>query len=137
MSGYGGTLDDLGYSVRQACDGGFIVAGYTESFGAGYLDVYLIRTDPNGDTLWTKAYGKYDYDASYSIQETSDSGFIVTGATASGAGGGDVYLIRLTRETLGIQEYNVPYSSKLKGRIFCRNNYYRFFLNRHLLFITS
>ena len=102
---YGGTSDESGFSVQQTSDGGFIIGGITNSFGAGENDIYLIRTNSNGDTLWTKTYGGINYDNGYSVQQTSDGGFIVTGWTESfGAGIGDVYLIRLDKETVGIQE---------------------------------
>jgi len=92
---YGVGSDDWGYSVQQTTDGGFIVAGYTYPYGAGNRDVYLIRTDANGDTLWTKTYGGSNGDGGYSVQQTQDGGFIIAGETNSyGAGGPDVYLIR-------------------------------------------
>ena len=92
---YGGTDYDWGYSIQQMEDGGFIIVGGTNSFGAGDYDVYLIRTDANGDTLWTKTYGGADREWGYSIQQMEDGGFIVAGFTRSfGAGGSDVYLIR-------------------------------------------
>jgi len=76
---YGGTNDDQAYSVQQTFDGGYIIAGYTKSFGAGNADVYLVKTDSIGDTLWTRTYGDTLFDAAYSVQQTSDSGFIVAG----------------------------------------------------------
>lgn len=76
---YGGANDDKGYSVEQTFDGGYIICGYTKSFGAGDADVYLIKTDSIGDTLWTRTYGSAYFDAGYSVQQTSDSGFIVAG----------------------------------------------------------
>lgn len=92
---YGGASDDYGYSVCQTFDSGFVVAGYTRSFGAGYDDFYVLRIDANGDTLWTKTYGGADWDDAYSIQQTNDYGFIIVGWTKSyGAGDADVYLIR-------------------------------------------
>jgi hypothetical protein len=92
---YGGTDYDNGYSVQQTSDGGYIVVGYTRSYGAGGVDVYLIKTNVSGDTLWTRTYGGTDYDNGYSVQQTSDGGYIVVGGTYSyGAGSGDVYLVK-------------------------------------------
>jgi hypothetical protein len=92
---YGDSGSEMGNSVQQSSDGGYIITGYTDSFGAGGGDVYLIKTDSLGDTLWTKTYGDSLGDFAWSVQETSDDGYILAGYTASfGAGGGDVYLIK-------------------------------------------
>ncbi|MDD2889771.1 MAG: T9SS type A sorting domain-containing protein [bacterium] len=93
---FGGNGDDVGASVQQTSDGGFIVTGYTESFGVGYNDVYLIKTDALGNTLWTKTFGGTSHDNGYSVQQTQDEGFIIAGYTNSfGAGKGDIYLVRI------------------------------------------
>jgi hypothetical protein len=76
---YGGANDDQAYSVQQTFDGGYIIAGYTKSFGAGNSDIYLVRTDSIGNTLWTRTYGDTLFDAAYSVKQTADSGFIVAG----------------------------------------------------------
>jgi hypothetical protein len=92
---YGGTSVDMGNSVQQTADGGYIITGETESFGAGVYDVYLVETNAAGDTLWTRTYGGPSNDEGYSVQQTTDGGFIVAGFTESfGAGGDDVYLIK-------------------------------------------
>ena len=92
---YGGTGDDEGYSVQHTPDGGYIIAGYTRSYGAGNEDVYLIKTNASGDTLWTRTYGGTGEDFGYSVQQTADSGFVIAGSTWSfGAGACDVYLIK-------------------------------------------
>lgn len=92
---YGGSVSNFGYSVQQTEDGGYIVAGSTNSFGAGNFDVYLIRTDSLGDTLWTRTYGGNSPDWGSCVRQTQDRGYIVTGYTDSfGAGTRDVYLIK-------------------------------------------
>jgi hypothetical protein len=92
---FGGDSNDYGECVRQTTDGGYVIAGFTRSFGAGMIDVYLIRTDAHGDTLWTRTYGGTNEDLACSVQQTTGGGYIVAGRTSSfGAGGGDVWLIR-------------------------------------------
>ena len=92
---YGGDFDDAGFSVQQTMDGGYIIAGYTESFGAGGSDVYLIKTNANGDTLWASTYGGSLDDRGYSVQQdTIDGGYIITGYFTEQGRGKDVYLIK-------------------------------------------
>jgi hypothetical protein len=92
---FGGPGYDISYSVQQTTDGGYVIAGSTKSFGAGNEDVYLIKTNTNGDTLWTKTFGGVYTDLGYSVMQTKDGGYIITGFTESfGAGGYDIYLIK-------------------------------------------
>lgn len=92
---YGGTSSDQGTCVQQTTDNGYIITGGSFSFGNGSNDVYLIKTDTNGDTLWAKTYGGNDWDIGISVIQTYDGGFIISGQTSSfGNGSSDVYLIR-------------------------------------------
>jgi uncharacterized delta-60 repeat protein len=115
---YGGTDWDWSYSVQQTSDGGYIVAGYTKSFGAGSDDIFLIKTDANGNIIWAKTYGGTDFDYAYSVQQTSDGGYIVAGTTWSfGAGIYDIFLIKtdangniIWAKTYGGTGYDEAYS---------------------------
>ena len=103
---YGGTGSDRGYTVQQTTDGGYIVAGTTNSFGNGFDDVYLIKTNASGDTLWTRTYGGTDYDWGNSVRQTIDGGYIVVG-TAVTYPNCDVYLIKTNAsgDTLWTRNY--------------------------------
>jgi len=88
---YGGTLSDICHSILQTPDQGYIFTGFTNSFGAGNSDVYLVKTDMDGNILWTKAYGGTGIDQGNSYYRTTDGGYIIAGYTASyGAGSNDV-----------------------------------------------
>lgn len=91
---YGGADYDINYSVAPLSDGGFILAGLTQSGPADY-DAFLIRTDSNGDTLWTKNYGGPGVDHAVQVIQTSDGGFIFCGKMLSyGAGSCDCWLVK-------------------------------------------
>ena len=79
---FGGSKGDQGYSVQQTADGGFIIAGQTESFGAGESGVYLIKTDTSGNEIWSKTFGGGSA-GGYSVQQTANGGFIIVGHTNS------------------------------------------------------
>lgn len=78
---YGGNDEDDGQVVLQTSDGGYMIGAMSFSFGAVDFDYYLIKTDANGDTLWTKTYGGNLEDDLLSINQTSDGGYIVTGSS--------------------------------------------------------
>jgi nitrous oxidase accessory protein NosD len=93
---YGGVNDDQAHSMVETTDGGYLLAGYTNSFGAGGYDFWLVKTDSLGNMQWNQTYGGANDDVAYSVIQTSDGGYAVAGYTYSfGAGSSDMWLIKL------------------------------------------
>jgi len=92
---YGGVLDDEGRSVRQTTDNGFIICGGTYSSGAGYQDVFLIKTDAAGNIAWQRTFGGTGGESGSAVRQMPDGGYIVVGSTGSfGDGYSSIYAIR-------------------------------------------
>jgi len=92
----GGTNTDSISYIQQTLEGGYIVGGVTESFGAGKFDALIVKLDSSGNISWAKTIGGTNGDAISSIQQTSDGGYIIGGNTASfGAGYDDVFIFKL------------------------------------------
>jgi hypothetical protein len=92
---FGGSRDDIAWSIAINNDNGYTMAAQTSSFGSGELDAYLIRTDANGDTLWTKTYGGPKVDRVFSVDLANDGSILLAGITYSfGAGDRDAYLLK-------------------------------------------
>lgn len=92
---FGGLAADWGGEVKQTNDGGYIIAGSKGIYGMSATDVYLIKTDVNGDTLWTKGIGGSDYDHGLSVLQTSDDGYVVLGSTYDNLSTDvDIYIIK-------------------------------------------
>ena len=93
---FGGDGLELGADVQILEDGGFILLGSTESFGNGSSDIWLIKTDSQGDTTWTKTFGDNSSDYGKSILKTPDEGYIIRGVTESfGYGNTALVLIKI------------------------------------------
>ena len=75
---YSGLMNELGSSIQQTPDGGYILSGQTQ-LGYRNSDIWLLKLDKNGQIIWQKAYGGWDRDGVGSVQQTSDGGYIVTG----------------------------------------------------------
>jgi len=92
---YGGTGSDYATAMEQTADGGYALAGITDSFGAGNTDFWLVKTDANGNAQWNKTYGGIGYDEAYDLVQTTDGGYALAGETTSfGAGNNDAWLVR-------------------------------------------
>jgi hypothetical protein len=99
-----GNNDDQGFSLKKTQDNGFIISGATLSYGAGSYDAYLIKTDSNGVTQWTKTFGGFDNEYANHVSTTTDGGFIIAGSTESfSVGSFDAYLIKT--DSLGNQQW--------------------------------
>jgi len=115
---YGGIRWDIAYSVQETIDGGYIAAGSTNSFGSGYEDFYLVKTDANGIMQWNKTYGGLYDDIAYSIQQTSDGKYVVCGYTSSfGAGYEDFWLLKI--DSVGNVEWNKTYGGENSEFSYC------------------
>jgi hypothetical protein len=97
---FGGNSADECQSALQTSEGGFILAGYTNSFGAGYSDFWLVKTDANGDSVWSRTFGGGNGDVCYSAWQTSDGGYVLAGTTNSfGTGSYDFWLVKTGPES--------------------------------------
>jgi len=76
---FGGSGEDRASSVDQTGDGGYVFAGMTMSSGAGYSDVWLVKTDSEGNLVWNTTYGTTVYDQGFSVKQTTDGGYVVVG----------------------------------------------------------
>jgi hypothetical protein len=93
---YGGAYNDEAYAIAPMPDGNFIVAGNTSSFGKGGDDIYLLKINAGGDTLWTKTYGGAGEDLAAAIIGTQDGNYIIAGGTTKpGATSQDAYLLKI------------------------------------------
>jgi len=105
---YGGSSDDFAWSVVQTVDGGYALAGYTLSFGAGSGDFWLVKTNSTGHMEWNRTYGGSSDDRARSIVQTVDGGYLLSGYTWSfSAGANDFWLVK-TNST-GHMEWNRTY----------------------------
>ncbi|MFC1860188.1 PKD domain-containing protein [Chloroflexota bacterium] len=96
---FGGSGYDYGRFIYQTTDGGYTVAGTTDSYGAGLRDFYLVKSDATGNVEWEQTFGGVSYETDLSAQQTADGGCVMVGTTTSfGAGGYDAYLVKVAPE---------------------------------------
>ncbi|MFX0061548.1 MAG: hypothetical protein ACFFC7_05120 [Candidatus Hermodarchaeota archaeon] len=105
---YGGSKGEQASALVQMSDGGFVLAGYTCSYGAGQSDAWLLKTDSNGFVLWDETYGGSDYDSASALVQISDGGFAFAGDTYSySAGRSDAWLVKTYAN--GTMQWNETY----------------------------
>lgn len=96
---YGGAEADEANSVAVTADGGFILAGNTESYGAGGVDMYVVRTDLNGDTLWTRTYGGVEDDICNAVAVMASGDFVIVGGSFNFTPGKSDFVLRREEES--------------------------------------
>ncbi len=102
---------DVFYSVENAPGGGYIAAGYTGSKGAGKTDIYVIRMDSSGNSLWARTYGGKRHDRGICIKKAGDNGYIIAAKTMSYASRGfgwDTMLMRIDAEGNSVWSKTFP-----------------------------
>ena len=105
FGGFVSSSGDGGWAVDLTKDGGYIVTGYTKSYGAGGKDLWLIKTDSVGNKQWDKTFGGPKDDVGMSVVQTRDGGYIVAGRTASfGSGNDDIWLLKV--DPKGREQWN-------------------------------
>ena len=92
---YGGAGAEAAFVVIQTADGGFAIAGWTDSYGAGDNDIWLVKTDVHGEMEWQQTYGGAGFETAWAVIQTADGGFALAGGTTSyGAGSEDFWLVK-------------------------------------------
>ena len=115
--GTNNSISDFGQDVQQTVDGGYIISGYTNSFGIGSDDVFLVKLDQFGDTMWSNIYGTVQSEKGQKVVQTSDGGYAVAGYTAGATGGGDDIFLMKTNST-GTLQWSKTYGSSPDEALF-------------------
>lgn len=113
--GTSGTIE-AGREIQHTTDGGYIIAGYSDGSGTSFYDVFLVKLNSAGVVQWSNTYGGSSYDFAYTVQETTDNGFILGATTDSfGAGGWEAYLIKT--DASGVLQWSKAYGLGGEDRV--------------------
>lgn len=105
--------DEFGNFVIETSDGGYAIIGSTNSFGSGNYDIWLLKTDSSGDTLWTKTFGGPDEDQGFCLRQTSDNGFMIAGYKTNPPNYTDGWVIKT--DAAGNMDWDYTFGSDLNG----------------------
>lgn len=122
---FGGSSDDQVFSIEQTDDGGFIAGGYSNSVDGdvtgnhGNYDSWVLKLDKFGNLQWEKTFGGSSFDDGWSVQQTTDHGFIIAGFSGSDNGDvtgnhgpADIWVVKLAADTTtGISPINPSQSN--------------------------
>jgi hypothetical protein len=112
----GGSLADVGISVREIAAGGLLIAGMTRSFGSGNEDAWLLRLDPNGQQIWARTFGGASNDTANGVVANSDGSAVFVGYTESSGTGGDLWLVKVDDNGNRLWARNYGGNTKEEGR---------------------
>lgn len=116
---YRETYDEVAYSLVQTVDGGYALAGSTDSLGAGHNDFWLVKTDAAGNLQWSRTYGGSHEERAWCVKQTHDGGFAIAGETHSlgSAGGYDFWLVKT--DAAGNLEWDKMYGFTDDEQAYC------------------
>ncbi|KQC13365.1 MAG: hypothetical protein APR63_08870, partial [Desulfuromonas sp. SDB] len=127
---YGGLCWEEATSIQQCSDQGYIIAGTTQSFGHGLKDVYVIKTDSQGDSVWTRCYGGNKNELARCVIESTDGSYIVTGLTETfSQGPSSIYVIKIDQNATGVEDHYITYPVSTECQLISRSNIIQLFLN--------
>lgn len=115
---YGGSLDDVAYSIDLTYDNGYIIGGRTYSYGLGEDDLYMVKIDSLGNFKWQQTYGTSGDDYGETIIQTLDKGFAFVGSIENGSGNDDAYIVKT--DSLGNFKWDKTYGTFSFGETFKR-----------------
>lgn len=108
---YGGPQDDQAKGIIQSGDGNLLLVGQTKSYGAGGFDIYILKTDLDGNQVWSKTFGGALDDGANAVAQAADGGYVIAGYTTSSSGASDAYLIKTDSQGQQLWNYTYPGSA--------------------------
>jgi hypothetical protein len=106
---FGGAKPDYPYSMIETTDGNYMITGFTQSFGGGDMDIYLLKIDPSGNKIFEKTLGSFGNDEGREIIKSADGNYVIVGTSSSYSGSRDVVLFKI--DNSGTEIWRKTYGS--------------------------